>query len=437
MTVTRPSWHRAALACTERSSILAVTSEIPWPLDSGGHLRSYHVLRALAKRFHVRLVVPSVPADNGEGRAALERAGLMPRLVTVPQRTTLGESAKVVAAALRSEPYVLFARHRRRAVWQALRDEVERLPPDVVYLDHLDSLVYVRAQPDAPVVVDMHNVYSRLVSRAAAEARGVVRRRYLRREAGLIARMERRAARMAHTILAVSEEEACYFSEIGAARVIVVPNGVDCEAFDTLPTAGRTGPPTILYVGALSWSPNLSAVLFLATEVLPFVRRHLPGARLTIVGKHPPPELVALARGNDHIAIEANVTDVTPHFRDAHVLAVPLQTGGGTRLKILEAFAAGLPVVSTAIGCEGIRAIDGQHLTVAERTDFGAAIASLLLDPVRAGARARCARDLARERYDWRAVGARACEAIACAATHGTAPSSAPAGVALSAVPGR
>lgn len=405
---------------TDDSAVLAVTSEVPWPLDSGGHIRTYHLLRALATRFHVRLVLPSAATEIEEGRTALERAGLKPLLVTVPPRTFAGEAAKVTFAALRREPYVLFARHRRRAVWQALRDDAKRHRPDVVYLEELDSLVYAGAQPEAAVVIDMQNVYSRLVYRAAAEARGVVRRRYLLREAKLIAEMEREAARLAHTIFAVSDQEARYFAEIGAARVVVVPNGVDCGAFETPSTAERTGVPTILYVGSCSWAPNLSAVRFLVAEVLPLVRRRLPDVRLTLVGKHPPAELLALTRRDDHVTIAANALDVRPYLRDAHVLAVPLQTGGGTRLKILEAFAAGLPVVSTPVGCEGIPAIDGEHLLVADRPAFAETIIQLLRDPVRARDLAHRARRLARE-YDWGTIGARACDAVAFAAANGRA----------------
>jgi hypothetical protein len=112
----------------------------------------------------------------------------------VPRRTAVTETVKVGLAAVRREPYVLFGRHRHRAVARALREEITTHRPDVMYLDHLDSLVYADVHEQVPLVIDMHNVYSRLASRAAAEARGAVRRRYLESEAALIARMELRAA---------------------------------------------------------------------------------------------------------------------------------------------------------------------------------------------------------------------------------------------------
>ena len=396
-----------------RPSVLAVTSEMPWPLDSGGHLRSFHLLRTLADRFDVRLVVPSTGSDEA-GRAALEAAGVAVRLVPVQRRKALTEAARAVSCVLRREPYVMFGRHRRRAVAAALSAEAARLRPDVLYLDHLDSFVYADAVRDVPIVLDLHNVYSRLAARAAADRAGFLRRPFLAGEARLLARQEELAAKRAHTIMAVSDDDARYFAAFGGAKVVVVPNGVDCSAFSG-GTDARPWPQSLLYVGALDWPPNASAARLLATEILPAVRQRVPAAHVTIVGKNPPPEVLALARTQPHVEVAANVRDVVPYFRGAHVLAVPLEAGGGTRLKILEAFATGLPVVSTPVGCEGIDGVHGEHLLVAERAQFADAIVQVLLDPASASARAARAQELAQKLYDWSAVGARAVDAIACA----------------------
>ena len=397
----------------DRPSLLAATSEVPWPLNSGGHLRTFHLLRTLTSRFDVCLVAPTLGNDEA-GRAALERAGVTLRLVPVPPRKPLSEAMKVAMSAVRREPYVLFARHRRRAVWRALAAEAARRRPDVLYLDHLDSLVYADAVPDVPVVIDLHNVYSRLALRAADEVPGRVRRRYLAGEARLLAQRELVAARRAHTIMAVSDDDGQYFSALGAPRVVVVPNGVDCSAYAGA-YAERPGPPTLLYVGALDWPPNASAARLLATDVLEAVRRRVPEARVMIVGKNPPPEVLALARSQPHVEVAGNVRDVVPYFRNAHVLAVPLEAGGGTRLKILEAFAAGLPVVSTPVGCEGIDGLHEEHLLVADRPEFADAIVRVLLDPAAARARADRAQQLVQHGYDWSAVGGRAVDAVSCA----------------------
>ncbi len=408
-----------------RPSVVAVTSQVPWPLNSGGHLRTFHLMRALAARLEVRLVAPASAERYDDSAAALATAGVAPNVVVAAKRTLAGESVKALRAAFDQEPYVLFARHRRFPVLDTLRHEIAGRAPSVLYLDHLDSLVYADALPALPVVIDMHNVYSRLAARMAVES-GVIRRRYLERESELLKKMERRAVDVAHTVLAVSHEEAGYFRSLGARRVVVVPNGVDCDAYDSMPIGDRQGPPTLLFVGALSWPPNAHAARFLATGVLPAVRRDIPSAKLVIVGRDPGADILALATPGSNVEVAGNVKDVAPYYQAAHALAVPLESGGGTRLKILEAFAAGVPVVSTPVGCEGIDAMPGSHLVVADRADFAAATVKLLSRPDRARVLAVRARSLVRELYDWSVVGRAACEAvIEAAASAGAVPAAA------------
>ena len=407
-----------------RPSLLAVTSELPWPLSSGGHLRTYHLLVSLARRFDVRLVVPA-RRDEEDGRTALARAGIAVRTVEIGPRRAIVEACRIAGAAVRRDPYVLYSRHRRHSVLRAVRREALLTPPQVVYLDHLDSLIYAEAAGGAPIVIDMHNVYSTLAERAAREASGYARRRYLAGEAGLLQRKELAATRLAHTIFACSEEEASFFRDLGARRVVVVPNGVDTASYPWLPAGMSLDldrpaamPPTVLFIGALSWQPNVSAVTFLARDVMPAVRARVPNARLLIVGRGPSADVLALADG-PRVEIAADVPDVRPYWRRSDVLAVPLETGGGTRIKILEAFAAGVPVVSSPVGCEGIAARDGEHLLIADRDGFAHAVAGALIDRSIASARARAARALAEREYDWWAIGRRAAARVLSAAGYG------------------
>ena len=402
---------------THRPTLLAVTSELPWPLASGGHLRTYHLLASLARRFDVRLVVPS-SADEAGGRAALARAGIFVRAVPIGSRHALGEGWRIAEAAVRRDPYVLYGRHRRRAVRRALRDEATAAPPDVLYLDHLDSYLYAGIAPGAPVVIDMHNVYSTLAARAGCEATGAARRWYLRAEAALLQRKETAAARSAHTVFSCSDEEAGYFRTRGASRVAVVPNGVDTQAYPWPPARMASAPTvlSVLFIGALDWTPNVSAARFLAEQVMPAVRARVPGATLAIVGRRPTAEVLALADPG-RVEIAADVPDVRPYWQRASLLAVPLEAGGGTRIKIVEAFAAGVPVVSSPIGCEGIAGRDGEHLLIAPRDAFADAVTAVLTDPGAAAARAGAARQLAERHYDWWAIGARAAEHALAAAS--------------------
>jgi glycosyltransferase involved in cell wall biosynthesis len=392
-------------------SILAVTSELPWPLNSGGHLRTYHLLREMSRWHRVRLVSPT-PGGEDTAVQALESAGICVRPVRLGAAKALSAGARVATAALRSEPYVMYRRHAWRPVERTLRLEAASQPPDVLYLDHLDSFVYTRHR-HAPVIVgDMHNIYSLLATRAASEQpRGAVGI-YLRSQAGLLETVEARAAGLADVLFAVSDVEREYFARLGRARVAVIPNGVDCERFRDLPSGRTHGQPTVLYLGAMSWQPNANAAIFLAREVMPAVRAAVPDARLLIVGRDPNPEVQSLA-ALPYVQVTGGVPDVVPSLREAHVLAVPLEAGGGTRLKILEAFAAGLPVVSTPVGAEGIEADAGRHLILAQRDGFADALTSVLASPSLGTKLAREARQRSRERYDWKSIGAQASEVIA------------------------
>ena len=179
-----------------------------------------------------------------------------------------------------------------------------------------------------------------------------------------------------------------------------------------MPCGRRVRPPLILYVGTMSWEPNARAAQRLATEVLPRVRRAYPEARVRIVGRDPTAEVLALGT-LPGVEVTGRVPDVRPLLRDASVLAVPAGGRRGTRLKILEAFAAGLPVVSTPVGCEGLEARPGEHLVVAPREDLAEGILAVLADEALGDRLAARARALARERYDWSRVGAAACDAAA------------------------
>ncbi len=391
-------------------SVLAVTSQLPWPLDSGGHLRSYHVLRALASHFRVRLVA-GIPSGTTPTLAPLHEAGITVLPVPLPRRHWTSEAARLAGALLTREPYVLYRRHDWAAMHTAVAHAVAVDAPACLYLDHLDSFLFARHRGQSRVVIDLHNVYSRLAARTATED-GVnpATRLFLRREAQRLALLEARAAQETDQVLAVSDDEAEYFSDLGG-RTTVVPNGVDVARYAALPTGRRDGAPNILFVGTLNWTPNVQAVTTLATDVLPAVRRILPEATLTLVGRDPAPAVSALA-GTPGLHLAGAVPEVLPWLASATLLAVPLESGGGTRLKILEAFAAGLPVVSSAVGCEGIAAQHGTHLIVAERASAAAAIVNLLQDR-EAGVRlATAARGLASSRYDWNIVGAAAVGAI-------------------------
>jgi glycosyltransferase involved in cell wall biosynthesis len=178
----------------------------------------------------------------------------------------------------------------------------------------------------------------------------------------------------------------------------VIPNGVDVETFQPLPPAPE---PVILFMGTLGYEPNIDAVQFFATEVLPRVRQAVPAARFVIAGQHPAPGVLALAQ-LPGVTVTGAVPDVQPVYAQAQVVVVPLRAGGGTRLKILEALALGRPVVTTTIGNEGLDLLDAEHLRVADgAAALAQAVIELLRDPAQRAALAVRGRARVVERYGW------------------------------------
>ena len=393
--------------------VVAVTSEPPWPLNSGGHIRTFHMLAALSRQTRLRVVCPAYSSQHA-AIDALRARGIDMVPCYVSDRTVYREAVRLLGSLWRREPYVMYRRHAWAAVRRTLESQVRAFQPDVLYLDHLDSLIYRSVAPRIRAAVDLHNVYSLLVRRSAQEERRKWRAAFLLREARLLAAVERQSARTGDTLFTVSEQEAAHFKSLGANAVHVIPNGVDCDALADLPT-GRNNAPTVLFLGTMSWGPNASAARFLV-ELLPRLRLKVPDVTMLIVGRDPPADLAAL-NGLPGIEVTGSVSEVKPYLLRGTVMAVPLDAGGGTRLKILEAFAAGLPVVSTSVGAEGIDAIPEQHLLIAERTGFADALADILLSKERNQKIASEARRLARDKYDWAIIGPAAARLVAAIST--------------------
>ncbi len=215
-----------------------------------------------------------------------------------------------------------------------------------------------------------------------------------------------------HVMSATDREQLAGLLPDGARRIRVIPNGVDTLHFQPPPQGSpRRG---ALFVGSFPHLPNLDALDHLLAEVWPRVRRRLPEARLTVAGARPPQRVLELD-GRDGVVVAGEVADLAPLYQSHRLLAVPLRAGSGTRLKILEAMACGLPVVSTTIGAEGIDGPAGDHLIVADdAASFADAIVALLEEPDSAAARRSASgRSLAIERYDWDAIAQRLAAALA------------------------
>jgi glycosyltransferase involved in cell wall biosynthesis len=205
--------------------------------------------------------------------------------------------------------------------------------------------------------------------------------------------------------------------DYGVERVSAVPTGVDTDYFRPTGRVERRA-HEIVFTGSMDWLPNEDAILWFAEAVLPLVRRRVPDATLTVVGRNPTPRVLALAgRGDGAVTVTGSVPDVRPYLERAAAFTVPIRIGGGTRLKIFEAMAMGKPVVSTAIGAEGLPVAHGETALLADEPQAMAdALVSVLNDPESAAALGRRAAEWVRAEFGWARVSeifAETCAALA------------------------
>jgi glycosyltransferase involved in cell wall biosynthesis len=384
--------------------LLFLTPQLPYPADKGTRIRNFGLIKELAGR-HDLAVLSFGDPDDRAAIAGLERHCRVLAVVPPAGRGRLARAARALvdpapdlARRLSSDAY-------RRRLAEALAAE----RPDVVQIEALEMVPHwlaTRRVGGPAAVLDAHNAEwilqqrhgrtDALDGRAIGAAYSLLQARKLRRYEG-------RALDAADAVVCVSAEDARALRSVGCPRrLAIVPNGVDVGAMPRRPAepAGET----VLFTGTMDYRPNVDAARWFVTEVWPLVRRARPAARFVIAGRDPAPSVRALG-ARPGVEVTGAVPEVAPLFRAAAVYAAPLRIGGGVRLKILEAFAHGAPVVSTGMGAEGIDLVDGRDALLAdEPAAFARAVVRLLDDPAAGRALADGGRALVEARYDWRVL---------------------------------
>ena len=381
-------------------NLLVLTPYIPYPPNFGGSVRIFHLIRQLHRLGHAVHLL-SFREEGGAG----DPKGLEPFCKTIQLiRRDTGHKRFRQLASLLSRRSFQWSFHYTDGMQVALDRLAREQKPDLILVEFAQMAGY-QFPAGVPVVLDEHNVEFDLLERMATRETGAVRKFFNRIEARKFRREELGACRAAALTLVTSERDGELLRQHAPGlRTATITNGVDCDQFAR--PAGPRKPDTAVFVGATHYFPNEEGVLYFLREVYPLIKEQLPRFRFTVVGGKPPSSIVQLQ--SDAVQVTGYVNDVRPFMWESSVFVVPLRMGGGTRFKIVEAFAAGLPVVSTRLGAEGIPVEHGRELLLADTpAELAAAVLRVLGDPVLAEGLARAGLDYVRRHFDWSVIGAK------------------------------
>ena len=394
--------------------ILFLTQVLPYPLDAGPKVRAYYVLRYLAAHHDVTLLSFVRATDTPEALAHLHT--LCAEVLTVPMtRSRIKDAAFLLKSLALHRPFII-----ERDTVTAMEAEIDRLaqatPPfEAVHADQLWMAPYaLRFQAATSerrplAVMDQHNAVFMIPQRLASAERNPVKHALLQLEARKLATFEVYTCRAFDHVTWVTQED------FAAVQAQAQPTGAPIPNAGVLPICGdpesvaeiaRTPDARrVTFLGGLHYPPNAQGVLWFAREMFPQVLAAVPDAVLTVIGKQPPPELHELGIPAANLEVTGYVDDPAPYLATTGAFIVPLLAGGGMRVKIIDGWTWGLPIVSTHVGAEGVAAVHGENMLLADApADFARAVIDLLCDPARNAAIAAGGRRAVLERYNWKTV---------------------------------
>ncbi len=384
--------------------LLYLLPSVPDPPDAGARIRNLGLLRLAGAEHQVDAVAFGAPGDVERLRPLVRRAAVVPP----PRRSFVRRIHSLATSPLPDMAHRLWSTLFLKQVHTMLASERY----DAVQAEGIEMARYLRCVVDDSAtarVYDAHNAELLLQRRAAAAA--AKRRDWAAAVYSLVQwrrleRFEAATVRACRLVTAVSYHDANVLEALdpGRASVWVVPNGIEVGRYP-FREPRSDDPPNLLFLGALGFRANAEAVQWLADHVLPGLHERVPDARLFVVGKAPPLRLVRIGQQDARVAVTGAVPDERPYLARASALVLPLQFGGGSRLKALVGMASGLPIVSTRAGMEGLGAAPGESYVRAESPrEWIDALASLLGDAGRRRELARRGRALVEQRYDWQCI---------------------------------
>jgi glycosyltransferase involved in cell wall biosynthesis len=376
------------------------------PLDTGGKLRTYNILRQLSTTHELTyLSYYGGPRDESYDREVLSH---LPGTVTIHSPVAASGSMEGYLDYLRRfpsrAPYAV-SKFTDPQVKELLRQWIPQRRFDVAVCDFLASTLNFPDHLPTPTALFQHNVESVLWKRRGDFEGKWLDRMVSKLEYAKMRRFEPEQARRFHHVIAVSEADRQAMSKmVDASHISVIPTGVDLSKFQYDPSVLPSS-PLVVFTGSMDWAPNVDGVEFFCKEIWPLVLAKVPNARFRIVGRDPRPRVKKLASGS--VEVTGTVPSIVDHLREAAVFVVPLRIGGGTRIKIYEGMAMGKATVSTTVGAEGLDVQHGRDILLEDSPAGFAAAISTFLQNEEVRRRYEAAAAATARKYDWSVIAQR------------------------------
>lgn len=379
--------------------VLFVSPRQSWPAVSGARLRDYHFAKALGARTRLAYVFFS---DLAAEIPSKRQFPFCEELAAVPA-PVMYTPGKILRGIFGRWPLPV-VNYSSKEMAAAIRKIAATGPFDLVHFDSMHMAAYAPLLAGARIVYNWHNIESELMSRYARSATTIAHRMYGKLTASRIAALENDLLATAFGHIVCSQREMDQLKTIApGARIEVIENGVDVAAFPGA-IGRREGRKRLLFVGAMSYHANIDAAVWFTRTLWPEIHSKFPDWKLSLVGSNPSPVVRELQ--SEDVEVTGTVPSVAPYYEDALAAIVPLRSGSGTRLKILEAMAAGVPVISSTLGAEGLAATPNENILIADREQDWVSALEAICGP-RWSELASAGRKLVESRYDWTALGNR------------------------------
>ncbi len=386
-------------------NILFLSTENPYPPNSGHLLRTYNILRHAAVEHDVFFLGFIKKKEDAIYVEPIRKMCKSADVFVIPDDISRFRLCLSLLLNLFSPLPYIARKYYRKDFNKRMKEILENNRIDVVHFDMLHMARYRENVKNLPSVLVEHNVESLRVRRLSRNSRNPVLKLFLFYQYIKLYRFEKREPRLFDICTPVSQNDVDTLEKMGAGgNLTVIPNGVDTEYFS--PGNKKAAPGSIVWVGGMNDMYNSEAVNYFCKEIFPLIHKEIPDVKFTVVGKSPTKKLLRLASANKNIKVLGYVDDVRTAIGEAAVYIAPIKSGGGTKLKILNALSMAKPVVTTTIGAEGIEVKDNEHLLIADDPElFAKKTVELLRDPVRAKNSGKTDAGFMLEKYDWDIIG--------------------------------